>query len=233
MVARLPVRRVTWACTRCSGTPHGRSLRRGGQWELQKPHAHARLARAAAGLGVLRGPGLDLRDPVEGRIEHLGEAAVDLERTGRGGEAMYHAPGQVVGYPILHLRPGERDVRAYVWRIEELLIRTVADFGVSAGRVEGLRGIWVDGQKIAAIGVRLSRWTTMHGFALNVSTDLSGFGLIVPCGIRDREVTSLERVLGTAPRLEVVLDRLTHHAAQVLGRFTVPTPATALSDEAA
>src|SRR5205085_6797120 len=102
--------------------------------------------------------------------------------TTRGGDITYHGPGQLVGYPILHLGEGKRDVRKYVTNLEEVLIRTVAEYGITAERVEGKRGIWVGNNKIAAIGVRIARWVTSHGFALNVATNLEHFRLITPCG---------------------------------------------------
>jgi lipoyl(octanoyl) transferase len=126
----------------------------------------------------------------------LSARGVALFETGRGGDVTYHGPGQLVGYPILELVPGRRDVHRYVRDLEEVLIRAAAAFGVAAGRVEGLTGAWVGDEKLAAIGVRISRWVTSHGFALNVNTDLSRFGLIVPCGITGRGVTSLARLLG-------------------------------------
>ena len=138
----------------------------------------------------------------------LSEQGVSVFETGRGGDVTYHGPGQLVGYPIIDLNPDRRDVHRYVRDLEEVLIHAVADFGISAGRVAGLTGIWVGPQgaeaKLAAIGVRISRWVTSHGFALNVSPDLSKFGLIVPCGIADKGVTSMQRVLGRAvPMAEV------------------------------
>ena len=128
--------------------------------------------------------------------ERLRERGFDVYDTGRGGDVTYHGPGQVVGYPILDLSPDRRDVHRYVRDLEDVMIRTCASYGVEAGRIDGLTGTWVGREKIGAIGVRISRWVTSHGFAFNVSTDLAAFDLIVPCGIRDKGVTSLERLLG-------------------------------------
>jgi lipoyl(octanoyl) transferase len=140
--------------------------------------------------------------------ETLEAEGVSVLATGRGGDVTFHGPGQLVGYPIFDLKPDRCDVHQYVRDLEEGLIRAVAEFGIQAGRVKGLTGIWVGpggGEaKLAAIGVRISRWVTSHGFALNISTDLSRFGLIVPCGIDDKPVTSMERVLGRpVPMAEV------------------------------
>ena len=140
--------------------------------------------------------------------EHLNELGVELHETGRGGDVTYHGPGQVVGYPILDLRPDRCDVHGYVRDLEEMMIRAARAFGIEAERVRGLTGIWVGQEKLAAIGVHISRWITSHGFAFNVNTDLSHFRLIVPCGIADRGVTSLGRLLGRQIPLAEVEDAL-------------------------
>jgi lipoate-protein ligase B len=124
---------------------------------------------------------------------------IDLFDTGRGGDVTYHGPGQLVGYPILDLKPDRCDLHRYVRDIEEALIQALAGFGIAANRNPGLTGVWVGADKIAAIGVRVSsNWITSHGFALNIDTDLRFFAAIVPCGIRERGVTSMTCVLGAA-----------------------------------
>lgn len=134
----------------------------------------------------------------------LSAAGVDVFQSGRGGDVTYHGPGQLVGYPIINLNPDRRDVHQYVRDLEQALIDAVATFGIAAERVPGLTGIWTGNDKLAAIGVRISRWITSHGFALNVATDLSHFDLIVPCGIQGRGVTSMSRLLGRdVPMAEV------------------------------
>jgi lipoyl(octanoyl) transferase len=150
--------------------------------------------------------------------EALRARGFDVFETGRGGDVTYHGPGQVVGYPILHLAPDRCDVHRYVRDLEEVLIRTCADYGVEARRVQGMTGAWVGDDKIGAIGVRIARWVTSHGFALNVTTDLTPFDLIVPCGIRGRGVTSLARVIDRDVPLGDVAEALARHLAAVLGR---------------
>jgi lipoyl(octanoyl) transferase len=128
---------------------------------------------------------------------------IEIHETGRGGDVTYHGPGQIVGYPIIDLNPDRLDVHRYVRDLEEVLIRAVSDFGVRGERVKGLSGVWVGNDKVAAIGVRISRWITSHGFALNVTTDLDAFKWIVPCGIEGRGVTSLQRLGARAAQLQV------------------------------
>ncbi len=185
---------------------------------LQHPHVLTLGVKAAgARENILASPE---------RLEALGVAVVDA---GRGGDVTYHGPGQIVGYPILNLRPDRQDVHRYVRDLEEVMIRVCGDFEIDAGRLPGSSGAWVGMQrgkpeKIGAIGVRISRWVTSHGFAFNVSTDLDFFRLIVPCGISDRGVTSLETLLGRAGDLAEVEARFVHHFASVFERETRRTP---------
>jgi lipoyl(octanoyl) transferase len=152
---------------------------------LQHPHVLTLgVHKGAGGSHVLAAP------------ERLAALGVELVETGRGGDVTYHGPGQIVGYPIVDLRPDRCDVHRYVRDLEEVMIRVAGEYGVEAGRAKGLTGTWVRDEKLGAIGVRISRWITSHGFAFNVNTDLTYFNLIVPCGISDRGVTSLSKILG-------------------------------------
>jgi lipoyl(octanoyl) transferase len=150
--------------------------------------------------------------------EALRARGFEVFESGRGGDVTYHGPGQVVGYPILDLAPDRCDVHRYVRDLEEVMIRALADYGVAASRVAGMTGAWVGEQKIGAIGVRIARWVTSHGFAFNVSNDLAPFSLIVPCGIRGRGVTSLQALRGRPVPAAEVAERLAVHFAAVLGR---------------
>jgi len=161
-------------------------------------------------LGVRGG-----RSHVLASAEALAARGVEVQETGRGGDVTYHGPGQIVGYPILDLNPDRRDVHQYVRDLEEVLIRTAADFGIAAGRVSGLTGVWAGDEKLAAIGVRIARWITSHGFALNVTTDLDYFSLIVPCGIADRGVTSMSRLLGRPVELDKVQQSIANQFSNV------------------
>ena len=147
----------------------------------------------------------------------LRESGVELHQAPRGGDVTYHGPGQLVGYPILDLRPDRCDVHRYVRDLEEVLIRTAGAFGVQASRDSGLTGIWVGNDKLAAIGVRVSRWVTSHGFALNISTDLGYFDLIRPCGIEGRGVTSLARLTGVPVQIGEVTTVLIEAFETVFG----------------
>ncbi|HEX5097286.1 MAG TPA: lipoyl synthase, partial [Acidimicrobiia bacterium] len=153
-----------------------------------------------------------LRDPAS-----VGAELIDADR---GGDVTYHGPGQLVGYPVIGLgewRAGQRDVVAYVRRLESVLISVLADFGITATVSKGYTGVWVGDEKVAAIGVRVARGRTRHGFALNVDPDLAMFEHIVPCGIRDRGVTSMARVLGAAPDMQAVVERVVARFAEQFG----------------
>ena len=163
-----------------------------------------------------------------GRMENLlasepalRSAGISFHATDRGGDITYHGPGQAVGYPILDLRDWKRDVGAYVRAVEQVMIEALADFGIAAGRLPGCTGAWVNGRKIGAIGVHISRWITSHGFALNVNTDLSYFGYIVPCGLT-KPVTSMAQ-LGVDAALPDVNARLATRFGQVFDRVILET----------
>ena len=158
----------------------------------------------------------------------LARAGVDVFETGRGGDVTYHGPGQLVGYPIVDLRPDRCDVHRYVRDLEEVTIAMAAAFGVSAHRVPGLTGAWVGDRKLAAIGVRIARWVTSHGFAFNVATDLDHFELIVPCGISDKGVTSLGVLTGRTIPMADVEQAAVAAFSRVFDR-AVATPASALA----
>jgi lipoyl(octanoyl) transferase len=177
---------------------------------LEHPHVVTLGVRA-------RGPTANIVVPVE----TLAARNVELFETGRGGDVTYHGPGQLVGYPILDLHPDRCDVHRYVRDLEEVLIRVCNDYGLHATRVPGMTGAWIESEKIAAIGVRISRWITSHGFALNVNTDLSYFDLIVPCGIAGKGVTSLECLLGHPLSMEEVMRKTAFRFAEVFDRSLV------------
>ena len=147
--------------------------------------------------------------------EVLAARGISVHEVGRGGDVTYHGPGQLVAYPIIDLKPDRRDVRKYMWSLEETMIRTCADFGLSATRVEGLNGAWIGDRKVGAVGVRISRWVTMHGLALNANSDLTHFDLIVPCGIQDKKVTSLSAEIGRTVFATDVIDPLARHFAEL------------------
>ncbi|HJZ48953.1 MAG TPA: lipoyl(octanoyl) transferase LipB [Roseiflexaceae bacterium] len=172
---------------------------------LEHPHTYT-LGRATKDGHLLMAP------------EELAAQGIAVVESDRGGDITYHGPGQVVGYPILKLSQHGGDLLRYLRMLEETLIVALASYEVAAGRIDGLTGVWVGDEKIAAIGVKLSAsGVTQHGFALNVSTDLRYFKQIIPCGIADKGVTSLERLLGTAPLREEVEERVAAAFAEVFG----------------
>ncbi len=206
-------------------------------WELQRRVATARKAAAVPDVLLLcehphvitlgrSGKISNLRAP----DEMLRRMGVSFFETDRGGDITYHGPGQLVGYPILNLGEIRRDVAWYVRGLEEAMIRATAEFGIASRRVPGRTGVWVDvadgsavgepvrdEEKLAAIGVHLSRWVTSHGFAYNVSTDLRYFDLIVPCGIAGKRATSLEKLLGRGQQLQRAAARIAAHLAEIWG----------------
>lgn len=156
----------------------------------------------------------------------LAQHGVTLVETDRGGDATYHGPGQLVGYPILELEEGRRDIRRFVRDLEDVLIRTLSDFGLDARRDPVHRGVWIDDRKIASVGIRISRWVTCHGFALNVATDLGYFSLIHPCGIVGCRMTSIERELGRSIDGRRVKSVFIDHFAGVFSREITERPAS-------
>ena len=197
-------------------------------WSLQKRLVTARKAGAIEDVLLLCEHPHVITLGRNGKREHLlaseavlKQKGVEFCATDRGGDITYHGPGQIVGYPILNLSAIRRDVVWYVRMLEEAMIRATAEFGLSAKRVAGKTGIWVRSreteEKLAAIGVHISRWVTSHGFAYNVATDLRYFDLIVPCGIADRRATSLEKLLGRRVGSQEVAPRLAKYLGEVFG----------------
>jgi lipoyl(octanoyl) transferase len=209
-------------------------------WELQQQLVEARKADAIPDVLLLCEHPHVITLGRNGKREHLhagdrllARMSVEFHSTNRGGDITYHGPGQIVGYPILDLVRHRRDVRWYVAQLEEVMIRTSADFGVAARRLEGRHGVWVDTaageEKLGALGVHLSRWVTSHGFAYNVSTDLRHFDLIVPCGIAGARSTSLERALGRAVQIGEARARVAAHFAEVFERNLQEVPRESLA----
>ncbi len=148
----------------------------------------------------------------------LKEKGIAIHWVDRGGDVTYHGPGQLVGYPIILLEASRHDIRRYVYDLEEVLIAALADFGVFADHHPVHRGVWVKERKIASLGIRISRWVTMHGFALNVSTDLSYFSLMNPCGISGCVMTSMETELAAPVAMNAVRERVIAHFGDVFDR---------------
>ena len=178
---------------------------------LEHPHVYT-LGRNASAADILAAP------------EWLAARGIEVAECDRGGQVTYHGPGQLVGYPVINLSPDRRDVRRYVRDLQEVLIRTLADYGVAAEVRDGQSfiGVWAGEDKIASIGVHLSRWIATHGFALNVATDLSHFAGIIPCGLRGIGMTSIERRTGRAPDLAEVAAVCARHFAEIFERDLTP-----------
>lgn len=157
------------------------------------------------------------RENLLASVEWLAARGAQVFETDRGGDVTYHGPGQLVGYPILDLTQHRRDISWYMRSVEEVLIRTARDFGIETGRSPGAPGVWVGNDKLAAMGVHLARWVTSHGFALNVNTDLRYFEWIVPCGLHDKGVTSLAKLLGRPVSMETVTASVVRHFGTVFG----------------
>jgi len=211
-------------------------------WELQKRLVAARKANTIENVLLLcehphvitfgrnaKGENLLVSEHV------LRQKGVELHATDRGGDITYHGPGQIVGYPILNLGAIRRDVVWYVRMLEEAMIRATAEFGITAGREPGKTGVWVssgkEAEKLAAIGVHISRWVTSHGFAYNVATDLRYFDLIVPCGIAGRKATSLEKLLARGVDQKEVAARIAKHLGELFGLEMTETTRTDLIDK--
>ncbi|MDX1617697.1 MAG: lipoyl(octanoyl) transferase LipB [Balneolaceae bacterium] len=171
---------------------------------VEHPHVYT-LGKSGDSAHLLKG------------LAELGEIEAEFVEIDRGGDITYHGPGQIVGYPILDLDRYFTDIHKYLRCLEEVVIRTCADYGIDAGRIEGLTGVWAGERKVCALGIKCSRWVTMHGFALNVNTDLNYFHHIVPCGISDKEVTSLQQLLGQRVETEGVKRKLAGHFENVFG----------------
>jgi lipoyl(octanoyl) transferase len=197
-------------------------------WALQKRVVAARKAGAIEDVLLLCEHPHVITQGRSGKREHLlvsehvlKQKGVEFHATDRGGDITYHGPGQIVGYPIFNLGVIRRDVVWYVRMLEEAMMRATAEFGIAAERVTGKTGIWVKNknteEKLAAIGVHISRWVTSHGFAYNVSTDLRYFDWIVPCGIADRKATSLEKLLGRPVETKEVALRIANYLGEAFG----------------
>jgi len=151
--------------------------------------------------------------------EALSKEGVSLFFIDRGGDVTYHGPGQIVGYPIIDLKQRRKDIRRFVYDIEEVIIRTMKDFSIDAGRDESHPGVWVDGKELAAIGLAIRRWVSMHGFAINVNPNMEHFSLINPCGLNDREAISMSQLLGETLKTGAIKERFSAHFS---GIFDAP-----------
>ncbi|MDP3149100.1 MAG: lipoyl(octanoyl) transferase LipB [Ignavibacteria bacterium] len=158
-----------------------------------------------------------------GSKEYLEENKISVFEIDRGGDITYHGPGQIVGYPIINLNEWHNDTHKYLRALEEVIILTCKEYGLETGRNPKYTGVWIENRKIAAIGIKISNWISMHGFAFNINTDLQLFNGIIPCGITDKEVTSLEKELGKEVSIEEVKEKLLKHFIEVFQYGTIET----------
>lgn len=158
-----------------------------------------------------------------GNEEYLNKNKISVYDIDRGGDITYHGPGQIVGYPIIDLNSWGKDTDKYLRALEEIIIRTCADYGLLVTRVPKYTGVWIEDRKIAAIGIKVTRWITMHGFALNVNTDLSLYNGIIPCGITNKEVTSLQKELNTEIDIQEVKSKILNHTVTIFGYNDIET----------
>lgn len=179
---------------------------------VEHPHVYT-LGKSGAEENMLRS------------MAELLKLDAEFVKIDRGGDITYHGPGQIVGYPILDLDRHFTDIHKYLRFLEEIIIRVCGDYGFEAGRIDGMTGVWVNQAKICAMGIRSSRWVTMHGFALNVNSDLNYFNHIVPCGISDKAVTSLQQLTGREIDMEEVKGRIVYHFEKVFESTIVPSGA--------
>jgi lipoate-protein ligase B len=202
-------------------------------WNLQRELFDLRVAKSVPDVLLLNEHHHVYTIGKAGRENHLLASERELQMNGaevvyvdRGGDITYHGPGQLVGYPILHLENYYPDVHRYLRDLEEVMIRTLAEYGITGHHDESFTGVWVGDMKIAAIGVKVSRWVTMHGFAFNVNTDLSYFDRIIPCGIFHKGVTSLEQLLGARVPMDDVARKITHHFGEVFDATIIEREST-------
>jgi len=163
------------------------------------------------------------RKNLVGKEEYLNKNKISVYDIDRGGDITYHGPGQIVGYPIIDLNNWGKDTHKYLRALEEIIIRTCADYGLAVTRVPKYTGVWIADRKIAAIGIKVTRWITMHGFALNVNTDLSLYNGIIPCGIANKEVTSLQKELNTEIDIQEVKSKILNHIVTIFGYKDIET----------
>ncbi len=208
--------------------------RYGQAWEVQRSYFERRVAGFAADTLLLTehehvytlGTSSDDQHLLASTDE-LRALGADVHHVDRGGDITYHGPGQIVGYPVIHLGDAGFDAHGYLRSLEEVIIRSLSRFGIRSTRDSGLTGVWVGSEKIAAIGIKVSHWVTMHGFALNVNTDLGYFGRIIPCGIFHKGVTSMEHILGHPIPMDDVTAELVRNFRDIFSYDLTEQPAPA------